>query len=346
MIDRLDWNPTSDAAQRASRIIALGLLDTLVDKSDRIRKRDAESVHAFRTELRKLRAWLNVYRPCLSDTVGSRIHRRLRDLATATRQLRDIDVQIAWLRAERRALGTERLMAARWVIASLKTERKRAWKRFRKARARQFSRLESDLRDALSHYVIRREIWASESVTTMHSATAQLLALEAANLAGVLARIRSADDTRRLHRGRIAARRVRYVLEALGAHSPAMPGVVDDLGRFQDVVGELRDAQLLAHRVSREVTTVVSERTALVASELVYRPVAGMDFSRVMNESPFDASLALLFARLHDRIAVAARAVSSALNENVARNWIRELTARPTTAPPTDDPWNWPSDLR
>ena len=142
----------------------------------------------------------------------------------------------------------------------------------------------------------------------------------------MLARVRSADDGGRLHRARIAAKRTRYVLEAIRPEFAGESAVVGDLARFQDSVGELRDAQLLAHRVTREVTTVAAERTALVASELVYQPRGAMDFSRIVDDSPFDASLALLFARLHDRIAAASRDVTTAIARTSVTDWRMLLT--------------------
>ncbi|HEY5088045.1 MAG TPA: hypothetical protein VII66_11870, partial [Gemmatimonadaceae bacterium] len=114
-----------------------------------------------------------------------------------------------------------------------------------------------------------------------------------------------------------------------------MSSVADDLARFQDIVGELRDAQLLAHRVAGEVTSIVAERTALVASELVYRPTGVMSFSRVVAESPFDASLSLLFARLHDRISAASRAVSTSLNQNVSGRLVAGIKAAEGADRPT-----------
>jgi CHAD domain-containing protein len=273
-------------------------------------------VHQLRIALRRLRSWIHVYRPVLDDTLRRRTTRRLRRLARATRSLRDLDVQIAWLRAERRALGDSRLEAARWVARILKTERKRTARYLKRALARDFARCERALRRELTFYVVTLDVRTTERTDSMRAVTSELLQQEAERLDRALERIRSADDTRRLHRARITAKRTRYVMEALAAQMPPLGSVADDLARFQDVVGELRDAQLLAHRVAREVTLLATVRTALVASELVYRPVSAMDFSRVVTESPFDASLALLFARLHDRLSVASRAVAASLEQH------------------------------
>lgn len=325
MTPRLHWDANTDGAQRAARVVALRALDDLADAYDKIRRRDADSIHDFRVALRRLRSWMRLYRPCLDDTVRRRTRRRLSRIADATRDLRDLDVQLAWLRSERNALGDSRLEAATWIIAELKRDRKPAWRKFRKEARRDFRRTVQALRNDLRHYVTVHDVRDGESVPSMRTVTASLLGDQATALAVAFTRIRSADDARRLHRARILAKRARYVLDALSAQAPELSSVADDLARFQDVVGELRDAQLLAHRVAREVTSIAAERTALVASELVYRPSGGMDFARVTAESPFDASLSLLFARLHDRISAAERGVTASLLPDASARLVASL---------------------
>lgn len=331
MSQPLEWDADTDSAQRASRVVALRALDSMAEARDAIARRDTESVHKFRVDLRRLRSWIRVYRPCLGDTVRQRTMQRFERIAETTTELRDLDVQISWLRSETSALGETRLEAAKWVLKSLKRNRRSAWKRFSRVLDRDYSRSQRALERQLTYYTVIRDIRTRETVPRMRPVTAQLLREQAAKLTAALSRIRSPDDTKRLHRARIVAKRTRYVLEALESPSLGLAGVAEELTRFQDLVGELRDAQLLAHRVSREITTVAAERTALVASELVYRPLGAIDFSRVVGESPFDTSLSLLFARLHDRIAIASRAVSSSLDKARSRDWIAAMTPRGTS---------------
>jgi CHAD domain-containing protein len=325
MTQRLEWNADTDSAQRAARVIGLRALDAVVDARDNVRKRDVESVHKFRVTLRRLRSWIRVYRPFLDDTLRKRTRRRLDRLGAATTELRDLDVHIEWLGKERNALGDHRLEAATWILKSLDSDRKRAWRRFSNVLERDFSRTERGLRRELTSYVVTRDVRAAEEKQGMRPATAQLLREQAAKLERAVVRIRSADDTMRLHRARIIAKRSRYVLEPLAQQQAGLSIVADDLTRWQDVVGELRDAQLLAHRITREVTSIAAERTALVASELVYRPSGTMDFSRIVRESPFDASLSLLFARLRDRIAAASRVASAALASGTGQRLVSEV---------------------
>ena len=322
MATRLTWKPDTDSAQRAARVVALHALEGVVKAYDRLSKKDPDSIHDFRVAIRRLRSWLHLYRPALDDTLRKRTRRRLRRLAHGTTDLRDIDVQIEWLEAECTALGAERLEAARWMITALKRERKVAWRSFRKALKRDHSRVMRDLDRELSRYVVTRDVRSPEDNVTMAACTERVLHKQAESLRDALERVRSADDTRRLHRARIIAKRARYGIEELAKQAPGLSRAAEDLHRFQDIVGELRDAQLLAHRVSREVTSVAAERTAIVASELVYQPSGPMNFARAVAEPPFDASLALLFARLHDRISIAARDATAALGAIATRRLV------------------------
>lgn len=321
----LEWDADVDSAQRASRVVALRCFGSVADAYGRVRKRDPESIHGFRIELRRLRSWIQVYAPVLDDTVRPGTIRRLRLISRATTDVRDLDVQIAWLCNESDALGESRLEAAKWIVKSLKQERKSAWRKFRKVIDRHYATVERRLLQELTFYNVHRDVRKTERAARMRPVTAGVLLAQTAVLSTALGRIRSADDTKRLHRARIVAKRMRYVVEALEPQFEAVRSVAENLVRFQDLVGELRDAQLLAHRVSREVTTVVAERTALVASELVYDPESARDFSRIVTESPFDRSLALLFARLQGRISAASRDVSASLDHTASRDWVMAI---------------------
>ncbi|MDQ2889650.1 MAG: CHAD domain-containing protein [Gemmatimonadota bacterium] len=328
MTTRLDWDADTDSAQRAARVVALRALARVVAAMEQVRKKDADSIHDLRIAMRSLRSWLHVYRPALSDTLRRRTRRRLRRIARATTDLRDLDVQITWLKHERDALGDTRLDAARWIVRSLERDRRKAWRAFRRATERDFLRTSKDLEEQLTHYTATVDVRQPLEAVSMQRTTRRALQAQAESLKAALRRVRSPDDTRRLHRARIVAKRTRYTLSALSTPDHGLRAAVDSLHRFQDAVGELRDAQLLAHRVTREVTAVAAERAALVASELVYEPRGPMDFARVVGGSPFDASLSLLFARLRDRISAGSRDVAAA----IAPTAIRELVTHVESA--------------
>ncbi|HEY8312347.1 MAG TPA: CHAD domain-containing protein, partial [Gemmatimonadaceae bacterium] len=188
MKDQLEWDPDLDAAQRAARVVALRALDAVADARDAIRKRDVESIHEFRVALRRVRSWTRAYHTALDDTVRDRTIRSLRRIALATTRLRDLDVQIEWLRSETSALGESRLEAAKWVTSSLKSERKKVWRRFRKILEREYSGAERALRDQLTHYLVRYDIRTRNNGPTMRDVTSQLLEDQGVAFSKALAR--------------------------------------------------------------------------------------------------------------------------------------------------------------
>ena len=59
---------------------------------------DPEAVHDFRVALRRLRSWLQAFRPFLDDTVTKGSEGRLRRLSAVAGEARDLQVQRASLR--------------------------------------------------------------------------------------------------------------------------------------------------------------------------------------------------------------------------------------------------------
>ena len=83
-------------APGAARRIAVNLLDAASAARERLTDADdAEALHDFRVAMRRLRSTLRAYQPQLDAVVPSKLRRRLRDLARATGEARDVEVQIA-----------------------------------------------------------------------------------------------------------------------------------------------------------------------------------------------------------------------------------------------------------
>ena len=73
-----------------------------------------------------------------------------------------------------------------------------------------------------------------------------------------LAAVRGASDEQRIHRARIEAKRLRYLLEALRPSGQVDPGpAVKHLKRLQDLLGELHDSHVLATEVGERRPAVV-----------------------------------------------------------------------------------------
>src|SRR5947208_1480322 len=87
---------------------------------------DAEALHDFRVAMRRLRSTLRAYQPQLDAVVPPKLRRRLRDLARATGEARDVEVQIASLEHRRDELPPARRAGVPWLLARLTERREQA----------------------------------------------------------------------------------------------------------------------------------------------------------------------------------------------------------------------------
>src|SRR5438128_2483508 len=121
--DNLLAAPAPGAAHR----IALSLLDAATAARERLPDTgDAEALHDFRVAMRRLRSTLRAYQPQL-EAVPAKLRRRLRDLARATGEARDVEVQISWLERQRNELPAARRAGVPWLLSRLTQRRERAY---------------------------------------------------------------------------------------------------------------------------------------------------------------------------------------------------------------------------
>src|SRR5438094_755299 len=105
-------------APSAARRIAMTLLDAASAARERLTKvDDQEALHDFRVAMRRLRSTLRAYQPQLAALVPAKLRRRLRELARATGEARDVEVQIAWLERRRTELPPGRRAGVPWLMA-------------------------------------------------------------------------------------------------------------------------------------------------------------------------------------------------------------------------------------
>lgn len=260
-------------AVQAACSVALAYLDDANTAVSRLSDRtDQEALHDLRVAIRRLRVTVRAY-PGLHEFVPRKQRRRLRKLARATNAARDAEVQIAWFRersgrftpAQRAALGPLR--------ARLRARRRRELGRTQLKLQRWFDKLERKL---------RRRLTALQSDAGTHEAPFRAVA--AATLvqhAGELsARLREASPTaapRELHATRIAAKRLRYLLEPAKQALPDGEALVARLKSLQDLFGALTDAHEL------EVALEDGRDAAATAMSVLRVEVAGL-FTKLKDE--------------------------------------------------------------
>ncbi len=239
--DLLD-RPAVDAAI----VLASHYLDDAVAAAARLSDRaDAEALHDFRVAVRRLRVTLRAY-PGLHEGVPRKHRRRLRKLARATNTIRDAEAQLTWFR-DRSARFTPSQRAALGALrARLRARRRRAQAHCHAKLQRRFAKLEPKIRNALT---------SLQSNAGPHEPPFRTIA--AAALVKYVMDLRKRFDDRGatsaadLHATRIAAKRLRYLLEPVERDIARGARLIDQLKRLQDLLGGLTDAHELGAELRR-----------------------------------------------------------------------------------------------
>ena len=237
----------SRPAVQSVRLIALGYLDESVQALDRLSDpNDKEALHDFRVALRRLRTTLRAYRPQLEGSVPRRLRRRLRDVADDTNEARDAEVALAWLRPLEDEVAARERAGLRWLIDRIEHRQEKELPEMLNDARRAFARVERKLRGGLEVY--RRPVQRAAPEMRFGLLASAVLQDQANRLDEILATIESRDDDA-IHRGRIAAKRLRYTMEPVMAIASGGSELVARLKRLQDLLGEIHDLAELEEEV-------------------------------------------------------------------------------------------------
>jgi CHAD domain-containing protein/CYTH domain-containing protein len=243
----------SRSPEETVRHLCLGLLEEAESALGRLeRGEDPEALHDFRVALRRLRSVIRAYRPYLKGSAKKKQRARLRALAASTNAARDLEVQMEWLTKRARGLAPEAGSGAAHLLERLTT---RADDTPRPTALRQeFDPVRGSLRKSLSRSRLRLD-----DDETFLSATGRLLAERAARLKETLDSISSAENGEELHRARIEAKRLRYLLEPVSKGAPEARALVKEMKSLQDVLGELQDTRVLSQSIAAEIERAAVE---------------------------------------------------------------------------------------
>ena len=292
----------------------------------------ALSLHQARVALRRLRAVAHEHRHLLDTLMGGRTQRALRTLAHATNAARDADAQREWLDATQDTLPSDAHAEVRalrsWLDQGRDAHRAQVTRRFRR-----FDDIADQLRSQLLTCVIHHALGQSADATPFALHVADRLALGAERLKRDLTALASlrphgtAHTTDALrHKLRIRLKRQRTMLASCYDLDPALGNWYALLTRGQDVLGALRDAELLAtvaHDQGLHALTRALESVALSHREA---------FTRLWSGDLHD------IARTHDAAIeamrrIGARALPAALPMEIERKYL--LRACPPQAAAT-----------
>jgi CHAD domain-containing protein len=241
-------------AEEAARLIALGLLEQTADAARRLSDpTDPIALHDFRVATRRLRSCLRAYRPEIDGSVSRRLRRRLARLARETRRSRDLEVHLAWEREQEPALTERQRVGLRWHLTRLERRRRRADRRLGELVERRFERLDRRFRERLETYRLRIE---RDPSRRRHEAAAVLgsrIRKFGGDLECRLAEVRRMADEAPAHRARVAAKRLRYLLEPIRSEVEGVEPLIARLRELQNALGDLHDSQTHRSELAREL---------------------------------------------------------------------------------------------
>jgi len=247
---------TPEMLGQPARLVArsLGLLHlrkVLEEAARLVADDDPEAVHDFRVALRRLRGWLQAFRPLLDDTVTERSEQRLRHLSRVAGKARDLQVQRASLREVEETGNSGVAAEARRIERLLARDEARARSELMQGVVEDLPTAAAKLAAQLKGGEITPKGTSTVADPTMAVAMAQLLAERLVQMEASLGRLKRPGQTEPAHEARIATKRLRYLLEAFGNSSRLAATAVLRLTEVQDEFGRLHDAQILSQRITR-----------------------------------------------------------------------------------------------
>lgn len=219
-----------------------------------IHRDDEEALHRFRVRVRKLRTFLQTYRKRLGPKRVDKAIARLGRLIDATNTSRDLQVQLLWLDKvwNDDRLDSQARQSAHWMTKHLSSHGPGAQGVDVHWLARSLKKSARQLNKQLKTLV---EEGQAQDRGKQHMAfnwiAGRQIIKSADRLAERLATIRGLEDRKPAHRARLTAKRLRYLVEQMRRQTDQAGPAVAELKGLQDMLGELRDRQMLEAEINQ-----------------------------------------------------------------------------------------------
>jgi CHAD domain-containing protein len=251
MTARLPTDLLDRSADESARLLALTYLDEIELAERRLADPlDTEALHDFRVGLRRLRSCTRAYRTELQGSVSKQMRRRLRKLTLATNAGRDAEVHLGWLRSQAEQLRPEHTQGLAWLIGRLEGRKFETLDTASADVGRRFTKLAAKLRPRLGILRIEVRRGRGSERPSFRQVTGELIRDHAAALGENLKAVRTAENMAEAHQTRIAAKRLRYLLEPLVRRAAGIKGLTTQLKGLQDVLGNLHDMHVIAEEIA------------------------------------------------------------------------------------------------
>lgn len=211
----------------------------------------ADVLHKARVALRRLRATVRENDRVLDGAVDRRLARSLRALGQATNAIRDADVQRAWLETEEERLAPEAREEAQQLRAWLDKRSARSLTPVTVAFTEHFDAIEERLFARLGSYQLLRRVGIDAAPVPFARHLATRIGRAGNRLRHDIERVTDINAQQAMHEVRIRLKRQRALLAPFARTRPAIGAWFELATRGQDVLGAIRDADLLAQRARK-----------------------------------------------------------------------------------------------
>jgi CHAD domain-containing protein/CYTH domain-containing protein len=261
-------NLPSLPVDEGSRRLALAYLQDAVAARGRVTESlDADGLHDYRVAVRRLRSCLRAYAKPLRSSLAGKTPRRLRRLARGTNRSRDLDVHLAWLGEQRHTVGEAERLGVAWLFERLTRDRDRAWEDMLDLDEALFSRIHARLVRRLSRFRTTIDLDEGPRRRSTAGVAARRIRVASGLLKERLGRVQGYSSVDAIHRARIAAKRLRYLVEPFAPAVSEGEATVDRLKALQDGFGDVHDAHVFGDALRAALPD--AERAASVGASLV-----------------------------------------------------------------------------
>jgi CHAD domain-containing protein len=257
-------------ADEGCRRVALALLASTVAARARLDDPDDRTaLHDFRVALRRLRTWLRAYESYLAGSVRKRHWRRLREISQLAGVCRDNEVHVAWIRDVEESLKSRERPGGEWFLHQVAERQREADAEFRSMLDDRFEGTTDAIGDGLAVYDRRIDLRDPVPSRKFAAVAAPLIVTQATSLGERLGSIESIQDQAMAHSARLAAKRLRYLLEPIAAGVDGGTALLKRLRNLQDTIGEMHDVHVMAEEVIEAAERAGAEQTRRVATALL-----------------------------------------------------------------------------
>jgi CHAD domain-containing protein len=256
IIDGLDCD--GDAASGILLVLCARFDEMASHRDAALDWKDPEGVHDMRVASRRLRSALRDFSPYIRERLLNTCAKQIKEIAQCLGRVRDLDVSIATLeklasRCPADVLpGIERLIQER--IRRREPERDLLERILAKGK---FEQLVSEFHEA-SRRATRPKVSKNKDVTepSFRATSREIIAKRVDELERIGSTVFEPFRQKRLHRMRIAAKRVRYSIQLFAQCLPDTVNVVaETVARLQGSLGDLHDADVFIQDLGTQLIT-------------------------------------------------------------------------------------------